>query len=82
MKLVTQYIAVFLFSNSTVYFSFKSCIKTIASPEGVYLSQLYPYIYNGNIFPSLNPANIFQFISLWTESTKSPAFGPNHMRSN
>ena len=40
------------------------------------------YIYNGNIFPSLNPAKIFQFISRWTESTKSPAVGPNHMRSD
>ena len=35
-------------------------------------------IYNGNIFPSLNPAKIFQFISRWTESTKSPAVGPNN----
>ena len=35
-------------------------------------------IYNGNIFPSLNPAKIFQFISQWTESTKSSAVGPNH----
>ena len=35
-------------------------------------------IYNGNIFPSLNPAKIFQFISRWTESTKSSAVGPNH----
>ena len=39
---------------------------------------LHPYIYNGNIFPSLNPAKIFQFISRWTESTKSSAVGPNH----
>ena len=36
------------------------------------------YIYNGNIFPSLNPAKIFQFISRWTESTKSSTVGPNH----
>ena len=36
------------------------------------------YIYNGNIFPSLNPAKNFQFISRWTESTKSSAVGPNH----
>ena len=35
-------------------------------------------IYNGNIFPSLNPAKIFQFICRWTESTKSSAVGPNH----
>ena len=35
-------------------------------------------IYNGNIFPSLNPAKIFQFIYRWTESTKSSAVGPNH----
>ena len=35
-------------------------------------------IYNGNIFPSLNPAKIFQFISRWTESTKSSAVGSNH----
>ena len=35
-------------------------------------------INNGNIFPSLNPAKIFQFISRWTESTKSSAVGPNH----
>ena len=35
-------------------------------------------IYNGDIFPSLNPAKIFQFISRWTESTKSSAVGPNH----
>ena len=35
-------------------------------------------IYNGNIFPSLNPAKNFQFISRWTESTKSSAVGPNH----
>ena len=40
------------------------------------------YIYNGIIFPSLNPAKIFQFISQWTESTKSSAVGPNHMRSD
>ena len=40
--------------------------------------RLFLYIYNGNIFPSLNPANIFQFISRWTESTKSSAVGPNH----
>ena len=39
---------------------------------------IIPYIYNGNIFPSLNPAKIFQFISRWTESTKSSAVGPNH----
>ena len=38
----------------------------------------YPYIYNGNIFPSLNPAKNYQFISRWTESTKSSAVGPNH----
>ena len=36
------------------------------------------YIYNGNIFPSLNPAKNFQFISRWTESTKSSAVRPNH----
>ena len=35
-------------------------------------------IYNGNIFPSLNPAKIFQFIYRWTESTKSSAVGPNY----
>ena len=35
-------------------------------------------IYNGNIFPSLNPAKIFQFISQWIESTKSSAIRPNH----
>ena len=45
---------------------------THAKPNGCY------YIYNGNIFPSLNPAKIFQFISRWTESTKSSALGPNH----
>ena len=39
---------------------------------------IFPNIYNGNIFPSLNPAKIFQFISRWTESTKSSAVGPNH----
>ena len=39
---------------------------------------LYHNIYNGNIFPSLNPAKIFQFISRWTESTKSSAVGPNY----
>ena len=43
-----------------------------------YYLLLLPYIYNGNIFPSLNPANFFQFISRWTESTKSSAVGPNH----
>ena len=40
--------------------------------------KLFINIYNGNIFPSLNPAKIFQFISRWTESTKSSAVGPNH----
>ena len=40
------------------------------------------FIYNGIIFPSLNPAKIFQFISRWTESTKSSAVGPNHLRSD
>ena len=35
-------------------------------------------IYNGNIFPSLNPAKIFQFISRWIESTKSSVVWPNH----
>ena len=40
------------------------------------------YIYNGIIFPSLNPAKFFQFISRWIESTKSSAVGPNHMRSD
>ena len=39
---------------------------------------IFGNIYNGNIFPSLNPAKIFQFISRWTESTKSSAVGPNH----
>ena len=39
-------------------------------------------IYNDIIFPSLNPAKIFQFNSRWTESTKSSAVGPNHMRSD
>ena len=43
----------------------------------VYLKVPYS-IYNGKIFPSLNPAKIFQFISRWTESTKSSAVGPNH----
>ena len=37
-------------------------------------------IYNGIIFPSLNPDKIFQFNSRWIESTKSSAVGPNHMR--
>ena len=41
-------------------------------------ASAHSYIYNGNIFPSLNPAKIFQFISRWTESTKSSAVGPNH----
>ena len=39
-------------------------------------------IYTGNIFPSLNPAKIFQFISRWIESTKSSAVGPNHTLSD
>ena len=43
-----------------------------------YVAYLFRNIYNGNIFPSLNPAKIFQFISRWTESTKSSAVGPNH----
>ena len=42
-KCVSQYIAIIFFSNSTVYFSFNSCLEAIASPEGVDLSQLYPY---------------------------------------
>ena len=50
--------------------------------KAVYSQHLHYYIYNGNIFPSLNPAKIVQFISRWTESTKSPAVGPNHMRSD
>ena len=50
------------------YFSFKMCHK--------FKTRLN--IYNGNIFPSLNPAKIFQFIYRWTESTKSSAAGPNH----
>ena len=41
-------------------------------------ADISSYIYNGNIFPSLNPAKNFQFISRWTESTKSSAVGPNH----
>ena len=36
------------------------------------------YIYNGIIFPSLNPAKNVPFNSQWTESTKSSAVGPNH----
>ena len=40
--------------------------------------SIFNNIYNGNIFPSLNPAKIFQFISRWTESRKSSAVGPNH----
>ena len=40
--------------------------------------RILVYIYNGNIFPSLNPAKIFQFISRWTGSTKSLAVGLNH----
>ena len=43
-----------------------------------YLNDILTNIYNGNIFPSLNPAKIFQFISRWIESTKSSAVGPNH----
>ena len=41
-------------------------------------NNVHHNIYNGNIFPSLNPAKIFQFIYRWTESTKSSAVGPNH----
>ena len=47
-------------------------------PPRVFNLPSYQNIYNGNIFPSLNPAKIFQFISRWTESTKSLAVGPNH----
>ena len=43
-------------------------------------SSLLHYIYNGIIFPSLNPAKIFQFNSRWTESTKSSAVVPNNTR--
>ena len=39
-------------------------------------------IYNGIIFPSLNPAKNFQFIFQWTESTKRSAVEPNHMHSD
>ena len=42
------------------------------------LYEIVCNIYNDNIFLSLNPAKIFQFISQWTESTKSSAVGPNH----
>ena len=44
--------------------------------------RAFDYIYNGIIFPSLNPAKIFQFNSQWTDSTNSSAVGPNHMRSD
>ena len=47
-------------------------------PHIFFLFHSLYYIYNGNIFPSLNPAKIFQFISRWIESTKSSAAGPNH----
>ena len=46
--------------------------------EKDYQLVLRTNIYNGNIFPSLNTAKIFQFISRWIESTKSSAAGPNH----
>ena len=45
-------------------------------------SQRLTYIYNSIIFPSLNPAKNFQFISRWTESTKSSAVDPNHKLSD
>ena len=50
----------------------------IRSQSRCYHSHIWINIYNGNIFPSLNPAKIFQVISRWTESTKSSAVGPNH----
>ena len=57
--------------------------NVICYPGGIWNVICYPggtwnNIYNGNIFPSLNPAKNFQFISRWTESTKSSAVGPNH----
>ena len=49
-KFVWIYITIFPSSNLTVYFSFNSCPEAIASPEGVYLSNLYPYmhVYNSD----------------------------------
>ena len=44
----------------------------------IHETKYVTYIYNGNIFPSLNPTIFFQFISRWIESTKSSAVGPNH----
>ena len=35
-------------------------------------------IYNGNIFPSLNPAKIVQFISRWTVNKKSGSWTELH----
>ena len=58
-------------------FSFDT-VGAYTSCSSCYHHSTFGYIYNGNIFPSLNPAKIFQFISRWTESTKSSAVGPNH----
>ena len=42
-----------------VNFAFFALVFAKITPTRKYI----PYIYNGNIFPSLNPAKIFQFIS-------------------
>ena len=42
-KFASQYIAIFLSSNETAYFSFNSCLVAVASPEDACLSHLYPY---------------------------------------
>ena len=39
-----------------------------------YILLLLLYIYNGNIFPSLNPAKCTPIIGPWTESTWSVQF--------
>ena len=54
-----------------------STVSFLSNLKGNVYHSFYN-IYNGNIFPSLNPAKNFQFISRWTESTKSSAVGPNH----
>ena len=43
LKFVSQYIAIFLSCNLTVYFSFNSCLVAIASPEDACLSHVCPY---------------------------------------
>ena len=63
-------------------YMYKNIYKLLHPYPNSYSEDLFSYIYNGIIFPSLNPAKNFQFISRWIESTKSSTVGPNHMRSN